>query len=118
MSPQKFLSKWRNKIGSPVRKTILVLTLSLGTLAMTEGNTLPTSDSIAIPAEEVPLGKGLDFKDLPELPSLTLVDKNLNTIAKFYGDSKEIKIRFETTFKEAVFLMEYNGRKIYVIPSS
>jgi hypothetical protein len=118
MKPQKFLSKWRNNIGSPVRKTILILTLSLGTLAMTEGNPLLISDSHAIAADEVPLGKGLDFKDLPELPSLTLVDKNLNTIAKFYGDTKEIKTRFETTFNEAVFLMEYNGRKIYVIPSS
>lgn len=110
------MSKWREKAGSPIRKAILVLTLSVGTIAMTEGHSIANSDA-TIPAEEVPLGARLDIKDLPALPSVTLVDKHLNTIAKFYGDTKELKMRFEETFEEAVFLMEYNGRRIYVMPS-
>lgn len=110
------MSKWRVKVGSPVRKTILVLTLSIGTIAMAEGHSIANSDA-TMPAEEVPLGARLDIKDLPALPSLTLVDKHLNTIAKFYGDNKELKMRFEETFEEAVFLTEYNGRRVYMMPS-
>lgn len=83
---------------------------------MTEGRSIPNSDA-TMPAEEVPLGAKVDIKDLPALPSLTLVDKHLNTIAKFYGDSKELKMRFGETLEDAVFLTEYNGRRIYMMPS-
>ncbi|WP_075349358.1 hypothetical protein [Algoriphagus marinus] len=112
-----FLSKWRNKTGLEARKTMLLLTLSLGTLGMVEGTTLRDSDSTAISLEEESLRIEIKLDGLPELPSLTLVDKNLNLVAQFYGNTQILKKRFEAVFQEAILLTEYNQGRIYLVPS-
>lgn len=59
----------------------------------------------------------IEINGLKELPSITLVDKDLRIIAEFYGDSSEVKEQFETTFKNAEILSKHNNRSIYLILS-
>ncbi len=57
----------------------------------------------------------LEFSELKELPSITLVDKNLRIIAEFYGDQSKLKEQFEGTFQKAELLSKHNNQSIYLV---
>lgn len=57
----------------------------------------------------------IEITGFKELPSITLVDKDLKIIAEFYGNSEEVKHQFESTFDNAKLLAKYNNRSIYVV---
>jgi len=57
----------------------------------------------------------LDISDLKQVPTITLVDKNLHIVAEFYGEVTEIKTRFPETFKNASLLGEFTNHKIYLV---
>lgn len=57
----------------------------------------------------------IEISGLKELPSITLVDKDLKIIAEFYGNSNEVKQQFESTFNKAEFIAKYNNRSIYLV---
>ena len=117
MTPQNLTVKRRNKTVSKLIPAVLFLTLSLGTLGLVEGTTLKESDSIASFLENDPLGIQLEQEQLKSLPTVTLVDKNLNLVAQFYGDPVRLKTLYADLFEEAIFLVEYNQRRVYVVPT-
>lgn len=57
----------------------------------------------------------LDISDLKQVPTITLVDKNLHIVAEFYGEVSEIKTRFPETFTDASLLGEFTNHKIYLV---
>lgn len=57
----------------------------------------------------------VDLSGFEELPSITLVDKNLNVVAKFFGKPNDIKQEFRAIFDQATFLTEYNQRRLYLV---
>ncbi len=57
----------------------------------------------------------LDFSDLKQVPTITLVDKNLQIVAEFYGEGSGIKTRFPETFADASLLGEFTNHKIYLV---
>jgi hypothetical protein len=60
----------------------------------------------------------LDFSDLKQVPTITLVDKNLKIIAEFYGEVNEIKTRFPENFENASLLGEFTNHKIYLVKAN
>jgi hypothetical protein len=73
-----------------------------------------SKDSI-VSTENSKLAYSLDFSDLKQVPTITFVDKNLNIVAEFYGEIKEIKTRFPESFQNASLLKEFNNQKIYLV---
>jgi hypothetical protein len=59
----------------------------------------------------------IDLPELKELPTITLVDKNLKVVAEFYGNPEEVKQQFEKTFEKAELLAKHNKQSIYVVVS-
>jgi|GEM_PF-1566363 len=57
----------------------------------------------------------LDFSDLKQVPAITFVDKNLNIVAEFYGEVREIKTRFPETFVDTSLLGEFTNHRIYLV---
>jgi hypothetical protein len=56
--------------------------------------------------------------DLQErIPSIILVDKNLEIVAQFYGNTEEVKLKFKDTFENTQRLVEHNGQRIYLLTS-
>jgi len=91
------------------KKVLFSAALIFGTL----GYSLAKSSDQLYPLEE---GKfEVEITGLKELPSITLVDKDLKIIAEFYGDSTQVKEQFESTFDHAELLSKYNNRSIYLI---
>lgn len=57
----------------------------------------------------------IEISELKELPTITLVDKNLRIVAEFYGNPSEVKHQFEKTFQQAELLAKHNNQSIYVV---
>lgn len=57
----------------------------------------------------------LELSELKELPSITLVDKNLRIVAEFYGDPSEVQNRFGIILQSSALITKYNNRSIYLI---
>lgn len=68
------------------------------------------------PQQNVEEGKiELEISGFKELPTITLVNKDLKIIAEFYGDYQKVKEQFQSTFSEAQFLSKYNNRSLYLV---
>jgi hypothetical protein len=90
-------------------KVLLSTALIFGTLSFAQAK---SSDQLSHLEE----GKfEVEISGLKELPSITLVDKDLKIIAEFYGDSTRVKEQFQSTFDRAELLSKYNNRSIYLV---
>lgn len=76
-----------------------------------------SKDSVVFTENSI-LDYSLDFSDLKQVPTITLVDKNLNIVAEFYGEISEIKTRFPESFQNASLLKEFTNQKIYLVKSN
>lgn len=93
-----------------LKKVLLSTALTFGALTFAQANS--TENQIK---EE--LNYKIEISDLKELPSITLVDKNLRVVAEFYGDQEAVKDQFEATFQSAELLSKHNNRSIYLAVS-
>jgi hypothetical protein len=91
------------------KKVLLSTALILGTIGYAQAK---SSDQL-YPLEESKFE--IEITGLKELPSVTLVDKDLKIIAEFYGDSTRVKEQFQSTFDRAELLSKYNNRSIYLV---
>lgn len=57
----------------------------------------------------------IELPELKELPTITLVDKNLRIVAEFYGNPETVKQQYEKTFEDAKLLSKYNNQSIYLV---
>lgn len=73
------------------------------------------SDKKSKVESEIITAYNLDFSDLKQVPTITLVDKNLQIVAEFYGEGSEIKTRFPETFADASLLGEFTNHKVYLV---
>ncbi|MDG1276671.1 MAG: hypothetical protein P8O16_05270 [Algoriphagus sp.] len=115
MKTHNLLSKWKINQVMNLKKASFLLFLGLATLAGVEATTLKATDSTSNYSEEKPLDFTLKINDVPELPSITLVDDKLNIVAQFYGDTNQLKKQFENVFENATLIAEYNLRRMYLI---
>ncbi|WP_157963177.1 hypothetical protein [Algoriphagus litoralis] len=91
------------------KKVLLSSALIFGTVGFSQANHSERNQ----PLEE---GKfEIEITGMKELPSITLVDKELNVIAEFYGESTQVKEQFESTFEKTELLSKHNNRSIYLI---
>ena len=93
-----------------LKKVLLSTALTFGALTLAQANS--TKNQIK---EE--LNFKIEISDLKELPSITLVDKNLRVVAEFYGDPAAVKDQFDVTFQSAELLSKHNNRSIYLAVS-
>jgi hypothetical protein len=117
MKTHNLLSRWKIDQVMNLKKVFFLLFLGLATLAGVEATTLRATDSTRNYSEEKPLEFTIKINDLPELPSITLVDDKLNIVAQFYGDKNQLKKQFEKAFENATLIAEYNQRRMYLISS-
>ena len=92
-----------------LKKVLLSTALVFGAMSFSQA---ATSD------EQKNLEEGkieIEIQGLKELPTITLVDKDLKIIAEFYGNTTEVKKQFESTFSKAEFIAKYNNRSIYLM---
>lgn len=57
----------------------------------------------------------IEIAGLKDLPTITLVNKDLKIIAEFYGAYEEVKEQFQSTFSNAELLSKYNNRSLYIM---
>lgn len=91
-----------------LKAALLSTALFLGTLPLAMASTSETKD-----AEEV--NYQIEISELRELPTITLVDKNLKVVAQFFGNQTEVKKQFEDTFQHAELLAKHNNQSIYLV---
>lgn len=91
------------------KKVLLSTALIFGTIGFSQATNSDPKQLL----EEVKFE--IEINGLKELPSITLVDKDLKVIAEFYGDSTQVKEQFESTFNKAGLLSKHNNRSIYLI---
>jgi hypothetical protein len=91
-----------------LKKVLLSTALTIGAFTFAQANS--TENKIS---EE--LNYKIEISDLKELPSITLVDKNLRVVAEFYGNQETVKDQFEATFQSAELLSKHNNRSIYIV---
>jgi hypothetical protein len=90
-----------------LKKVLLSTALTFGALTFAQASSTENQFQ-----EE--LNFNIEILDLKELPSITLVDKNLRVIAEFFGDPSDLKDQFEVTFQSAELLSKHNNRSIYL----
>ncbi len=76
-----------------------------------------SKDSVSTTEKLIPV-YSLDLSDLKQVPTITVVDKNLNIVAEFYGEASEIKTRFAETFQDASLLSEFSNQKVYLVKAN
>ncbi len=101
-----------NLNGNSLTKKVILFSaaLFLGTLPFAQA-----APSVNLAADE--MNYQIELPELKELPSITLVDKNLKVVAEFYGNPEEVKQQFEKTFEKAELLVKHNKQSIYVVVS-
>ncbi|MDE0561834.1 hypothetical protein OU792_17690 [Algoriphagus sp. NF] len=85
-----------------------LLFLGLGTL-QAETNSHETNLERPLKVEEI----SIEISE--RIPTIILVDKNLDIVAQFYGNTEEVKLKFKDTFQKSEKLIEHNGQKIYLL---
>lgn len=112
-----FTSIQVRRSASFLSKIGFALMLGLFSIAPTVASDITSKDSV-LSTEESNLIYSLDFSDLKQVPTITLVDKNLNIVAEFYGEVSEIKTRFPESFASASLLGEFTNHKIYLVKAN
>jgi hypothetical protein len=92
---------------SPLKALMLSTALFVGTFSLANANPA---------ANESPDEMNYEINiSVKELPTITLVDKNLRIVAEFYGTYDEVKKQFDQTFKHAELLSKHNNQSIYLV---
>lgn len=100
--------KTNSKESNSAWKAMMLSTaLFVGTLSLAQANPAGT-DGSEDPTYEINI-------PVKELPTITLVDKNLRIVAEFYGSYDEVKKQFDQTFKHAELLSKHNNQSIYLV---
>ncbi len=100
--------KTNSKESNSALKAIMLSTaLFVGTFSLAQANPAGSEES-----DEINYEINLSLK---ELPTITLVDKNLRIVAEFYGTNDEVKKQFDQTFKHAELISKHNNQSIYLV---
>jgi hypothetical protein len=96
------------KTSTSLKSTLFLLVMLLGTIPLSQA-----ASSEFLAAEEITYQ--IDISEIKELPTITLIDKNLRVVAEFYGDPKDVKQQFANVFEQTELLVRYNDRSIYFV---
>ncbi len=76
-------------------------------LEMKEGSNA-VKDEMVSPIE-------IDFTNIKEVPSITLINKYGEVVAEFYGPKSSIEKRFEESIKKGDFITSYGNHEFYLV---
>ncbi len=57
----------------------------------------------------------IDFTNIKEVPSITLINKYGEVVAEFYGPKSSIEKRFEENIKKGEFITSYGNHEFYLV---
>jgi hypothetical protein len=56
----------------------------------------------------------LEIKEIEKSPTVTLINKYGEVVAKFYGEKSEIKLKFAETLEKSTFVLNHANQHFYL----
>lgn len=80
-----------------------------------EGVSMHQIENLAAVQAEVLDVIELDFSEMVQIPTVTVINKYGEVIAAFYGEKSEIQKKFKDTFKKCQFITSSGKQEFYLV---